>query len=72
MAESAALEMRMVEAFHAGRAAAEAGEPRDNPHPSDADTAVARMLSVMWARGYSRGNPVVLDLGEEARSTSAS
>lgn len=59
MADS--IETRMVAARSAGRAAAENGEARVNPWPADADTAADRTLSIMWARGYSEGNPVLLD-----------
>jgi hypothetical protein len=58
------LEKRMVDARRVGRETAAAGLPRDNPHRPTADTAVERTLSLMWARGYSEGNPVVLDLAE--------
>lgn len=55
------LESRMVAARSAGKAAAENGETRVNPWRPDAKTSVDRTLSIMWARGYSEGNPVTLD-----------
>lgn len=52
------LERRMVDAYRAGRQCAESGQPRRNPFDGAADTAEERVLSVMWARGYSAGNPM--------------
>ena len=48
---------RMGEAYRAGQFAAVAGVRRHNPYNGNAETAVERVLSVMWARGYSAGNP---------------
>lgn len=55
------LEMRMVDAREAGRAAALAGGERVNPFSSTATAASERVLAIMWGRGYSEGNPVVLE-----------
>ncbi|MDN5861793.1 MAG: hypothetical protein L0H84_24605 [Pseudonocardia sp.] len=45
-----------ADAYRAGHAAAQAGGPRRNPYDGNAATALERVLSQMWARGYSRGN----------------
>jgi hypothetical protein len=45
-------------AYRAGLASARGRERRRNPYRGTADTALERVLSVMWARGYSRGNPM--------------
>lgn len=58
---STTLEMRMVAAHQAGRDTATDKRPRVNPYDGSAATAVERVLAVMWARGYSAGNPVDLD-----------
>lgn len=55
------LEMRMVAAHRAGRECAVNRQRRVNPWRGDADTAEERVLSIMWARGFSEGNPVRLD-----------
>lgn len=55
------VEMRMVAARHAGRKVAANRGRRDNPWRWDAETAQERVLAIMWQRGYSEGNPVVLD-----------
>jgi hypothetical protein len=45
-------------AYLAGRDAAVAGRPHRNPYNGNAETAVERVLSITWARGYSAGNPM--------------
>lgn len=45
-------------AYRAGLASARNRELRRNPWPGNAPDALTRVLSVMWARGYSRGNPM--------------
>lgn len=45
-------------AYRAGYASARAREPRRNPYNGLGSTARERVLSQMWARGYSRGNPL--------------
>lgn len=54
----AVLEARMAAAYKDGRDSARGREYRHNPHRGDASTAVERVLAVMWARGYSAGNPM--------------
>ena len=56
--DGAVLEARMSAAFKDGRATAQDGEPRVNPWSGMAETAAERVLSKMWARGYSAGNPM--------------
>jgi hypothetical protein len=56
------IERRIVEAYRAGEQAARDRRPFRNPWRGDAPTARERVLSIMWARGYSDGNPMpVLD-----------
>ena len=52
----ATIPARMSAAYRDGEATAQAGEPRRNPWRGDAETAVERVLAIMWARGYSAGN----------------
>jgi|tagenome__1003787_1003787.scaffolds.fasta_scaffold18591920_2 hypothetical protein len=59
--EGAVLEARMSAAFRDGRDTAQAWEPRRNPWRGDAEPAVERVLAIMWARGFSAGNPFTLD-----------
>ncbi len=61
---SEVLEMRMVEARDMGRDTAIARKPRVNPWKFDAELASERVLSIMWARGFSEGNPVDLDAAD--------
>lgn len=49
---------RMSDAYRAGEAAAIEGKRFRNPYNGNAETAVERVLSVMWCRGYSAGNPM--------------
>ncbi|MCO7195393.1 hypothetical protein [Pseudonocardia sp. McavD-2-B] len=56
----ALLEARMSAAYRDGRATALAREPRVNPWHGRSDSSVERVLSKMWARGYSAGNPMPL------------
>lgn len=56
----AILEARMAAAYRDGRDTARGGERRVNPWDGRAEAAVERVLSVMWANGYSRGNPMSL------------
>lgn len=58
---STTLEMRMLAAHEAGRDTAVEKRPRVNPYDGSAITAVERVMAMMWARGYSAGNPVDLD-----------
>jgi len=58
----ASLYGRMADAYRAGRGAAQAGLRRRNPYDGNADQAVERVLCKMWARGYSAGNPMRLDV----------
>lgn len=62
----ARIERRMSAAHRDGRATAEAGEPRRNPWSGVALDARKRVLSTIWARGYSAGNPMTVldDAGE--------
>ena len=50
-------EQRMAAAYLAGRSSAVAGQRRRNPYDGNAATAVERVLSRNWTRGYSAGNP---------------
>jgi hypothetical protein len=52
----AVLEARMAAAYKDGYATARARETRRNPHDGLSGSPVERVLSVMWARGYSAGN----------------
>lgn len=45
-------------AYRAGLASARARERRRNPYRGTSPDALERVLSIMWARGYSRGNPM--------------
>lgn len=55
------VEGRMVAAYQAGHDAATGKQRRNNPHDGLSPVTETRVLSVMWARGYSAGNPVDLD-----------
>ncbi|MFR9803137.1 hypothetical protein ACL02T_12640 [Pseudonocardia sp. RS010] len=59
--DGAALPARMSAAHRDGEATAQAREPRRNPWRGDAETAVERVLAVMWAKGFSAGNPFRLE-----------
>lgn len=54
----ATVEARAAAAYADGKATAAAGEPRRIPFDGDAASAVERVCAVMWARGYSAGNPM--------------
>lgn len=56
--EGAILEARMSAAYKDGLDTATLGEARVNPWNGDAISAVERVLSRMWAKGYLNGNPV--------------
>ena len=58
--EGALVEARMAAAYRDGRDTARGRQPRRNPWDGTAPDAVTRVLSRMWARGYSAGNPVRL------------
>lgn len=45
-------------AYRAGYAAARSRAPRRNPHDGLSAVALERVLAIMWARGFSRGNRV--------------
>jgi hypothetical protein len=45
-------------AYRAGLASARAGERRRNPYHGAASDPLERVQSILWARGYSRGNPM--------------
>ncbi|MFC6090868.1 ribosome modulation factor [Saccharothrix lopnurensis] len=51
----------MRAALHAGRRAAETGQPPANPYSGTAGDARERMLARMWRIGYRAGNPVRLE-----------
>ncbi len=51
---------RMAAAWRDGRDTARAGERRVNPWLGTSSDREARLLAVMWARGYSAGNPMPL------------
>lgn len=55
------IEGRMAVAYRDGIDAAQARKPRINPHDGASASTEERVLSVMWARGYSKGNPVDLE-----------
>lgn len=50
----------MVAAYRDGQDTARARARRDNPWDGRADDTATRILSVLWARGYSAGHPVRL------------
>ena len=53
------IERSMVRAYHRGRGAVAAGIPvTDNPFNPASETAVERVQSIMWVRGYGSENPV--------------
>jgi len=54
----ATVEARAAAAYADGKATAEAGEPRELPFDPDSARAVERVCALMWARGYSAGNPM--------------
>lgn len=55
-------EQVMADAAAEGRAAAKAKTPRrDNPYQSDSADPRERVKALMWRRGWSEGNPVVVD-----------
>lgn len=56
------LEARMAQAYRAGQEAARARQRWDaNPHSGGADSAVERVLSIAWRRGYSSQTPELPD-----------
>lgn len=57
----ASVRARVIAALRDGRATARALGPRRPPHPPNSPLAVERAISLAWCRGYSAGNPVVLD-----------
>jgi len=48
----------MVAAYRDGRATAQGRQPRRNPWDSTDADVIFRVLAMMWARGYSAGNPI--------------
>jgi hypothetical protein len=56
----AVFEAQAAAAYKDGYATAHNREPRRNPHDGAASTAVERVLAVMWARGFTAGNPIRL------------
>ncbi len=48
------LERRMVDAYRAGEAAARDRTGNHNPHRGTAESAVERLLSILWRKGYRR------------------
>lgn len=52
------LEARMAQAYRAGQQAARDRQPWDsNPYSGIAESAVDRVLSISWRRGYSSQTP---------------
>lgn len=65
---SGSIEQQMVVAYREGLSAARAGQVRaSNPHDPGAETAVERVLALMWVRGYGVGNPVEDDADIDVR-----
>jgi hypothetical protein len=60
----------MAAAYRAGREAARNRKPRRNPYDGNAEKASERVLSIMWARGYTAGNPIRLDEDDSAAPVS--
>ena len=62
----ARIERRASAAHRDGRATAQAGEARRNPWSGISPDARERVLSAMWARGFSAGNTMQVtdDAGE--------
>ncbi len=54
----AVMDLRAAAARRDGERTALDRAPRVNPWRGDAPTATERVLSIMWAKGYSAGNPL--------------
>lgn len=54
----ATMDARAAAAYADGKQTAVERGRRVNPWRGDADTAVERVLAIMWAKGYSAGNPI--------------
>lgn len=59
-AAGASVHRQMAGAYRAGLRAARARQGRRNPFDGNAADRLTRILSIMWARGYSYGNPMRL------------
>lgn len=56
----ATVHARMAAAYRDGRNTARSRERRVNPWNGSSEVQLDRVLAVMWARGFSNGNPIRL------------